>query len=53
MVGGGVGRPVTDTQEEHSSDPVNPSYLMEKVAPDETVKEEARQETAKKSPSPM
>ncbi|KXG40074.1 uncharacterized protein LOC8082032 [Sorghum bicolor] len=61
MVGGG-GRPVTDTQEEHSSNPMNPSDLMENVAPDasvsnpvsaETVKEVARQETVKKSPSPM
>lgn len=59
MVGGG--RPGTDTQEEYSSNPMNPSDLMEKVAPAsvsnpvpaDTVKEVARQETVKKSPSPM
>ncbi|CAD6203120.1 unnamed protein product [Miscanthus lutarioriparius] len=60
MVGGGW--PVTDTQEEYSSNPMNPSDLMEKVSPDasvsnpvpaDTVKEVARQETVKKSPSPM
>ncbi|KAL6867210.1 hypothetical protein ACP4OV_015234 [Aristida adscensionis] len=62
MVGGGVGRPVTDTQEEHSSDPMNGNDEVEKVACDngasdpvlsETVKEVARKETVQKSPSPM
>ncbi|KAL6649309.1 hypothetical protein ACP70R_013533 [Stipagrostis hirtigluma subsp. patula] len=62
MVGGGVSRPVTDTQEEHSSSPMNGSDVVEKVAcdngagdpvPPETVKEVARQETVQKSPSSM
>uniref|UniRef100_A0A0A9D9N8 Uncharacterized protein n=1 Tax=Arundo donax TaxID=35708 RepID=A0A0A9D9N8_ARUDO len=62
MVGGG-GRPVTDTQEEHSSSsPMDGSDVAEKVAcdgcagdpvPSETIKEVARQETMQKSPSPM
>ncbi|XP_062210059.1 uncharacterized protein LOC133911706 [Phragmites australis] len=61
MVGGGAGRPVTDTQEEHSSSPMN-GDAVEKVACDngavdpvplETVKEVARQEIEQKSPSPM
>uniref|UniRef100_A0A0A9F1P9 Uncharacterized protein n=1 Tax=Arundo donax TaxID=35708 RepID=A0A0A9F1P9_ARUDO len=63
MVGGGGGRPVTDTQEEHSSSsPMNGSDVAEKVAcdgcagdpiPSKTIKEVARQETVQKSPSPM
>ncbi|PWZ57732.1 hypothetical protein Zm00014a_010369 [Zea mays] len=60
MVGGS--RPVTDTQEEYSLNPMNPSDLMEKVAPDasisnpvpaEIVKEVVTQERVKKGPSPM
>uniref|UniRef100_A0A0A9DPF6 Uncharacterized protein n=1 Tax=Arundo donax TaxID=35708 RepID=A0A0A9DPF6_ARUDO len=59
MVGGGGGRPVTDTQEEHSSSPMNGSDVVASdggaadPVPSETVKEVARQETVQKSPSPM
>lgn len=63
MVGGGGGsQPVINTQEEHRSNPMDGSDLMEKVPGDagisdpafaETVKELARQETVQKSPSPM
>ncbi|KAF8718210.1 hypothetical protein HU200_025701 [Digitaria exilis] len=62
MVGTGGSQPVKDTQEEHSSNPMNGSDAAEKVTCDagisdpissETVKKVARPETVQKSPSPM
>ncbi|TVU48243.1 hypothetical protein EJB05_07872, partial [Eragrostis curvula] len=62
MVGGAGSRPVTDTQEEISSSPMKGNDVEEKVSCDDgdcgpvaspAVKELARQETVKKSPSSM
>ncbi|KAJ1298576.1 hypothetical protein BS78_01G464000 [Paspalum vaginatum] len=61
MVGGGGSQPVANTQEEHSSNLMNGSNLMEKVPCDASVSDPAsaetveveRQETVQKSPSPM